>query len=107
MIANDEQLEQTRKAVRNLEAALMGLKRDVYRLNPARFALMAEPVVDQLRELRQLVDEYVGAAAALREGAAVWLRLVGPRVDWGDTSTRLLSSLLNHVRLGVQAATLI
>ena len=54
MIENDAQLQQTRVALNHLESALFALKRDVLPLNPARFALMAEPVVDHIRKLRGL-----------------------------------------------------
>lgn len=34
---------------------------DVPPVSPAQFALMAEPIVDQLRELRDQVDECLGS----------------------------------------------
>jgi hypothetical protein len=67
MITNDEQLEQTQLAIINLESSLAALKRDVYPLNPRRFALMAEPIIDHINKLRGQVDEYVGMKAALDE----------------------------------------
>lgn len=67
MITNDEQLEQTQLAIINLESSLAALRRDVYSLNPRRFALMAEPIIDHINSLRQQVDEYVGMNIALAE----------------------------------------
>ena len=64
MIENEAQLNQTRLAINDLEAAMAALKRDVLPLNAERFAVMAEPIVDQIRELRQQVEEYVGITAA-------------------------------------------
>ena len=52
-IESDGQLNQTRLAIADLEAALAALKRDVLPLNAERFRVMAEPVLDHLRELRQ------------------------------------------------------
>lgn len=66
MIENDDQLNQTRQAINDLEAAMVALKRDVLPLNEERFAVMAEPVVDQIRELREQVEEYVGITAAIQ-----------------------------------------
>lgn len=66
MIVNDEQLQQTQHAINNLESGLAALKRDVLPLNAARFALMAEPVIDQIQELRAQVEEYVGITAAMK-----------------------------------------
>jgi hypothetical protein len=67
MITNNEQLKQTQMAIIDLESSLVALKRDVYSLNPRRFALMAEPIIDHINRLRQQVDEYVGMDAALAE----------------------------------------
>ena len=64
MIENDGQLHQTRLAIADLESAMAALKRDVLPLNVERFALMAEPVIEQIRELRRQVEEYVGITAA-------------------------------------------
>ena len=55
MIENESQLNLTRLAINDLEAAMAALKRDVLPLNAERFALMAEPIVDQIRELRRQV----------------------------------------------------
>jgi hypothetical protein len=66
MIENNDQLNQTRLAINDLEAAMAALKRDVLPLSAERFAVMAEPIVDHIRELRQQVEEYVGITAAIR-----------------------------------------
>ncbi len=70
MIENDKQLSQTCLAITDLEAALAALKRDVLPLNAERFRVMAEPVLDHLRELRQEVEEYASVTAATQ--AQVW-----------------------------------
>jgi hypothetical protein len=82
MIENDEQLNQTRLAINDLEAAMAALKRDVLPLNAERFAVMAEPIVDHIRELRQQVEEYVGITAAIqvwqmRDNPPAEIRLLG------------------------------
>lgn len=64
MIENDEQLNQTRLAIADLESAIAALKRDVLPLSAERFAIMAEPIIAHIRELRQQVEEYVGITAA-------------------------------------------
>lgn len=88
MIENEEQLTQTRLAINDLESALAALKREVLPLNPERFALMAEPIVDHIRELRSQVEDYVGMTAALQ----VWQRhgnVPGPVIDSGADQSRL------------------
>ena len=77
MIVNDEQLKQTQHAINQLESRLAALKRDVLPLNAARFALMAEPVIDQIRELRAEVEEYGGIIAAME----LWQRQEGRDSD--------------------------
>jgi len=64
MIENDDQLNQTRGAIADLESAMAALKRDVLPLSAERFAVMSEPVIEHIRELRQQVEEYVGITAA-------------------------------------------
>jgi hypothetical protein len=70
MIENEDQLRQTRAAINDLESAVAALKREVLPLNPERFAIMAEPLVDHIRALRLQVEDYVGMTAAVQ----VWQR---------------------------------
>lgn len=58
MIQDEAGFHQTQKAINKLEAGLAALKREVLPLNPARFALMAEPVLDQIQELRAQIEDY-------------------------------------------------
>jgi hypothetical protein len=103
MIQDDEQLEQTRAAIAHLESALAALKRDVLPVNPARFALMAEPAVDQIRELRAQVEEYVGMTSAVSQEAEFWMRIAGPEIEIGDAPTSVVTAMLDILRLGVQS----
>src|SRR5438552_10717954 len=103
MIQNDEQLNQTRVAIAHLEAAVASLKREVLPLNPARIAIMAKPAVDQIRELRSGVEEYVGVTSALSQEAELWMRIEGPEIEIGDTPTSVVTALLDILRRGVQS----
>lgn len=102
MIENEEQLHQTRLALEHLEAGLASLKREVLPLNQARFAMMAEPVVDQIRELRAQIDEYIGMTSAVAEEAELWMRLQGPEIEFGDAPTSIVATMLDLLRRGVQ-----
>ena len=64
MIETDQQWNQTRLAIADLESAMAELKRDVLPLNAERFAVMSEPVVEQIRQQRERVEEYVGITIA-------------------------------------------
>ena len=94
MIENDEQLKQTRLALNHLESALSALKRDVLPLNPARFALMAEPVVDHIRE-HEVTSKNSSAFAAhyRRSKCSTGLPMKTPRLEsnlWARS--RIISS---------------
>ncbi|MET0461779.1 MAG: hypothetical protein ABW007_01440 [Chitinophagaceae bacterium] len=103
MIENEEQLQQTRLAIINLESALASLNREVLPINPQRFILMAEPVIDQIRELRQQVEEYIGLTSAISQEADLWMRLQGPEIELGDAPTSIITAMLDILRVGVQA----
>jgi hypothetical protein len=103
MIQNDEQLSHTRAAITDLEAAVASLKRDVLPVNPERFALMAEPALDQIRDLRSQVDDYVGISAAVAETATLWMKLEGDEIQPGDAPTSVVTKMLDVLRVGVQA----
>jgi hypothetical protein len=92
MIKTEDGLERRRAALEDLESALAALKRDVLPLNPARFALMAEPVVDHIHELRAQIDEYIGLTTAVEEIADLWLRLEGPEIVLGDAPTSVMTA---------------
>lgn len=64
MIRTDAGLRATREALTNLEEALLGLHRKRAGYHPATFALLAEPIRDQIRTLRAEIDEYIGLPPA-------------------------------------------
>jgi hypothetical protein len=69
MIRTDNQLESTRAALHHAEAALASLIRRKADIHPDRFALMAEPILDQIQQLRASIDEYMGQPPAVRPPA--------------------------------------
>ena len=98
MIQNDDQLSETRVAIAHLESAVASLKREVLPINPARFALMAEPAVDQIRVLRAQVEEYVGVTSAVSQEAEVWMRIAGPEIEIGDAPTSVITAMPMRAR---------
>jgi hypothetical protein len=87
MIQNDDPWKQTREALIDLESAMAALNRKKRLLDPDRFALMAEPIVDHIRRLRADIDAYTGLTAAVVEEVPLWLRLQGPGIDFDDAPT--------------------
>lgn len=78
MIRTDAGLRATREALSNLEEALLGLHRKRGEYHPATFALLAEPLRDQIRALRAEIDEFIGlSTAGDRMPTAVEAELVG------------------------------
>jgi spore maturation protein CgeB len=59
MIENETQLEQTRRAIAELEDALQSLKTRVFPENPALFEAMASDYVTTLSKLRADVSAYI------------------------------------------------
>lgn len=102
MIQNEEQLQQTRGALNDLESALAALKRDILPLNAARFAMMSETVVDEIRRLRGDIEEYVGVRSAITQQAEFWMRLEGPDMQLGDAPSSIVTTMLDILRVGIQ-----
>ncbi len=101
MIENEGQLEQTRRAIAELENALQSLKARVFPENPALFEAMAADYVSSIRDLRADVDAYVGVNDALESAAPLWIRVTGddftpwstPASVWEVTLARLRRSV--------------
>lgn len=60
MIHNDRQLEGNRRALEKAEEAMAILEHDRSTLHPDRYTLMAAPIMDDIRRLRQEIDDYLG-----------------------------------------------
>jgi hypothetical protein len=103
MIQNDAQLERTREAIRQVEAALAALYRKKADILPDRFALMAEPVLDQLHSLRADIDAYLGVTEATAAVVPVWLRLKGPKIEMDNAPTSVITAMIDLLRVGIQA----
>lgn len=56
-IKNIEQLKQTQQAINHLELAIAHLREED--VLPVRYEMMVEGVIDEVKELRELVDEYL------------------------------------------------
>lgn len=68
MTEKDDYLERTRDALGCMERALLALKREgIASTNPIMFALMAEPIVDTIRDLRREIDDYIGLTFAVEQ----------------------------------------
>src|SRR5262249_50582935 len=84
-------------------ASLSAKKADIH---PERFLLMAEPILDHIRQLRAEIDEYIGATAVRFAEAPLWLRMQGPGIELEDAPTSVLTAMIDILRVGVQAVAL-
>ena len=67
MIQCDEQLERTRSALIHLETAMALLARDKSKIHTSQYLLMAEPIVADIRRLRQDIETYIGIESEIEE----------------------------------------
>ena len=81
MIQNDQQFRRTRDALSHVEAALAALHRRKAEMHPSWYALMAEPILDELHRLRAQIDEYIGVPDATNAVAAAVGANGGDRPD--------------------------
>jgi hypothetical protein len=62
-LQNDDDLERTREEMFKVEDELLALRRDVLPESRERYEALAKPYRDQIVELRQRIEEYLGIPA--------------------------------------------
>ncbi len=102
MIQNDTQLQQSRDAATSLERSLALLKKDQGIIHPDRYALMASPILEDLRQIRQSIDDYLGVTSAIQLSMPLWLKLQGPELSLDNAPSSVVTSLIDILRVGVQ-----
>jgi hypothetical protein len=86
MIRTDDHLNHTQESLNIMERALLALTRDVpHSVNPVMFALMAEPIVDTIRDLRREIDEYIGLTFAINQQSQPEIAKVLDGTTFGDS----------------------
>ena len=66
-IENDAQLNQTLEQMCRLYRVLVALRTEIRPFNARNFAIVAEGPLDQLQELQEEVDAYVGISAIKKD----------------------------------------
>jgi hypothetical protein len=64
MIQTEDGLNRTRKALSHVENALRDLTTRKHEYHPKTFALIVEPIIDDIRNLRSQIDGYIDLATA-------------------------------------------
>ena len=102
MIENEEQLDQSRNALRLLESALSSLRRRVASTNPNLFRAMAQTYLEDIGRIRREIDEFIGVSLAEEDKAEIWMALEGESLSGMDVSSRLLAEWLGRLRKSLQ-----
>lgn len=104
MTTNPE-LTQVLDQLARMYRVLDGLRTKVLPKSEQQFGLMAEGPLDEIRRLEAALYELSGRPVAEAAEAQVWLRIQGKGASWPEASTSILTSFLDTLRKGVQAAT--
>lgn len=102
-ITSRDQMQQALEQLARLYEGLAALRRQFEPVNPRNFATLAEGHLEEIRRLQHELDEYAGAVAADEHAAPLWLRVVGPAIEYPSAPTSVLTSILDSFRKGVQA----
>lgn len=99
------ELTQALEQLARMYRILAGLRANVLPKSAHQFSLMSEGPLDEIRRLEAMVNELSGRPAAEAAEAQVWLRIQGKGAAWPEASTSILTTFLDTLRKGVQAAT--
>jgi hypothetical protein len=102
MIENDNQYQQALTVLQRLETALASLRRRVEPVNPELFRAMAQSYIDEIIDIRNEVDEFIGINSAAESRAPLWFSLEGEGLKSSEISSRLLADWLSKFRHAVQ-----
>lgn len=102
MIENENQYQQALTVLQRLERALVALRRRVEPVNPELFQAMAQTYVDEITELRNEIDEFIGVNSAFESRVPLWFSLEGEGLKSSEISSRLLASWLSKMRQAFQ-----
>ncbi|MCI0358726.1 MAG: hypothetical protein L0211_09615 [Planctomycetaceae bacterium] len=69
MIKSDEQMQVNLDLIESMYHAIARLRREIAPLNYRNYEIMAEGPIEQIRRLRQEIDDYLGVRYAQDTGA--------------------------------------
>jgi hypothetical protein len=102
-ITSRDEMEQAFEQLERLYQSLAALRRQIEPANPRNFAVLAEGHLEHIKRLRRELDEYTGVMALDEQAAPLWLRVVGPEIEWPAAPTSVLTAILDAFRKGVQS----
>lgn len=102
MIVSDDQYQQSLTVLQRLQTALASLRSRVEPINAELFKAMAQTYIDEITEIRNEIDEYIGVNIATDAKAPLWFSLEGQTLNSNEVSTRLLTNWLSKFRIAIQ-----
>ena len=102
MIENFDQYKQALTVLQRLETALASLRQRIEPVNPELFKAMAQTYIDEIIEIRNEVDEFIGVNSAEEGRAQLWFSLEGEGLHSLEISSRLLTDWLTKFRHALQ-----
>lgn len=102
MIRSDDELRNAYEALGNLYRAIAALKAEYGDDSPA-FVVLAEGPLHEIEKITTEIQDFTGVTAIIRASAQLWMRLVGRKARWRETSASALTAFLDGLRKGVQA----
>jgi hypothetical protein len=101
VLRNDAELRGAYDALIDLYRGIAALRAELG--DTSAFAVVADGPLHEIDRLTAEIEEYTGVTAAERVTARLWLRLVGDRARWRETSASVMTAFLDGLRKGVQA----
>lgn len=101
MIKNEIELRSAKKALQNVENALLALRRRVYDTNREMFTLMAQDYVKTIRDLRSNIDAYLGVSEVVESSVPIWVRAEGADIQLWNTPSSVWYSILHKIKNAV------
>jgi hypothetical protein len=102
VVRSDDELRNAYDALGNLYRAIAALKSE-YGEQSDVFVVLAEGPLHELEKITAEIQEFTGVTAVVRASAQLWMRLVGRKARWRETSASALTAFLDGLRKGVQA----
>jgi hypothetical protein len=81
----------------------MAALRQEFADKPRAFVLAAEGAQVEIRRIQADIARYCGLDEAQLNPPSFWMRLVGPKAQWGDTPASVVTAFLDGIRKGLQS----
>jgi hypothetical protein len=102
VIANQEELEQSRQYLTVLESTVQDLRSRVRTRNPERFAIMASSYLEEIKKTRYSIDQYVGISLAQEDSNDFFVVFEGPEPITGMAPAPVVTRSIEALQTGLR-----